>query len=42
VWRINAVTSTTTPDAGNMIKDVVSKGFKKFSLKPKKEKKKKK
>jgi Domain of unknown function (DUF4136) len=42
IWRINGVTSTTTPDAANMIKDVVSKGFKKFSLKPKKEKKKKK
>lgn len=42
IWRISGVTSTTTPDAGNMIKEVVAKGFKKFSLKPKKEKKKKK
>lgn len=42
IWRINGVTSTTTPDAANMIREVVSKGFKKFSLKPKKEKKKKK
>ncbi|MFZ5970747.1 MAG: DUF4136 domain-containing protein [Bacteroidota bacterium] len=42
IWRIQGVTTTTTPDAENMIREVVSKGFKKFSLKPKKEKKKKK
>ena len=42
IWRIQGVTSTTTPDAENMIREVVSKGFKKFSLKPKKDKKKKK
>ena len=41
IWRISGVTSTTTPDAANMIKEVVARGFKKFSLKPKKEKKKK-
>jgi hypothetical protein len=41
VWRINGVTSTSSPNAANMIDEVVAKGFKKFSLKPKKEKKKK-
>lgn len=41
VWRINGVTSTSSPNAANMIDEVVAKGFKKFSIKPKKEKKKK-
>jgi hypothetical protein len=39
VWRVNATTNTTT-DVRRMIDEVVSAGFKKFSLKPKKVKKK--
>lgn len=39
VWRVNGVTSTNHPEAQNMIGEVVSKGFKKFSIKPKKKKK---
>lgn len=39
VWRINGVTSTNSPNAKNMIEEVVAKGFKKFSIKPKKKKK---
>lgn len=41
VWRINASTNTTSNDGGRMIEQVVGEGFKKFSLKPKKAKKKK-
>jgi len=39
VWRINGVTSTGSPNANSMIEEVVAKGFKKFSIKPKKKKK---
>lgn len=41
VWRINGVTSVSSATAESMIEEVVARGFKKFSLKPKKEKKKK-
>ena len=40
IWRVNATTTTNTSDAQRMIDQVVSAGFKKFSLKPKKVKKK--
>lgn len=39
VWRINGVTSTQAPNANLIIDEVVAKGFKKFSIKPKKKKK---
>ncbi len=39
VWRVNGVTSTNHPNANTMIEEVVAKGFKKFSIKPKKKKK---
>jgi hypothetical protein len=39
VWRVNGITSTGHPNAQTMIKEVVAKGFKKFSIKPKKKKK---
>jgi Domain of unknown function (DUF4136) len=39
VWRVNGVTSTGHPNANTMIGEVVAKGFKKFSIKPKKKKK---
>jgi hypothetical protein len=39
VWRISGVTSTNSPNANSMIEEVVAKGFKKFSIKPKKKKK---
>jgi hypothetical protein len=39
VWRISGVTSTGSPNAVSMIDEVVAKGFKKFSTKPKKKKK---
>lgn len=39
VWRINGITSTSSPNASDMIQEVVAKGFKKFSIKPKKKKK---
>lgn len=38
VYRVNGVTSTSGPNASSSIKEVVSKGFKKFSTKPKKKK----
>jgi hypothetical protein len=38
VWRINGVTATNQ-NAVTMIDEVVAKGFKKFSIKPKKKKK---
>lgn len=41
VWRINASTNTSSSDQTRMIDQVVGEGFKKFSLKPKKSKKKK-
>lgn len=41
IWRINSTTSTTSTEAPRAIAQVVADGFKKFSLKPKKEKKKK-
>ncbi len=40
IWRVNATTTITTTNAQSMIDQVVSRGFKKFSLKPKKVKKK--
>jgi hypothetical protein len=39
IWRISGVTSTGSPNAVSMIDEVVAKGFKKFSIKPKKKKK---
>jgi hypothetical protein len=39
IWRVNGVTSTNSPNAQAMIEEVVAKGFKKFSIKPKKKKK---
>lgn len=39
IWRVNGVTSTGHPSAVTMIDEVVAKGFKKFSIKPKKKKK---
>ncbi len=39
VWRISGVTSTSGPNAATIIDEVVAKGFKKFSIKPKKKKK---
>jgi hypothetical protein len=39
IWRVNGVTSTNSPNAVTIIKEVVAKGFKKFSVKPKKKKK---
>ena len=41
IWRINATTSAASMDIGQLIDQVVSAGFKRFSLKPKKVKKKK-
>ncbi|MEJ0033115.1 MAG: hypothetical protein WDO15_23520 [Bacteroidota bacterium] len=38
IWRINGVTATNAT-AVSMIDEVVAKGFKKFSIKPKKKKK---
>lgn len=38
VWRINGVTSTNA-NAETIVDEVVAKGFKKFSIKPKKKKK---
>ncbi len=40
IWRVNATTTDSSNDAKQMIEQVVSAGFKKFSLKPKKVKKK--
>lgn len=39
IWRVSGVTSTGSPNAVTMIDEVVAKGFKKFSIKPKKKKK---
>ena len=41
IWRVNSTTSSTSTEAARVINQVVAEGFKKFSLKPKKEKKKK-
>jgi hypothetical protein len=40
IWRVNATTTATTADTKRLIDEVVSAGFKKFTLKPKKVKKK--
>jgi hypothetical protein len=40
VWRINSASTTSTGDMKNLVDQVVTGGFKKFSLKPKKVKKK--
>lgn len=40
VWRVNSASTTSTGDMKNLVDRVVSAGFKKFSLKPKKVKKK--
>ena len=40
VWRVNATTSNGTPSASAAIEQIVEKGFRKFSTKAKKEKKK--
>jgi len=39
VWRVNASTTTNAPDAQKMIDEVVAKGFRKFSIQPKRVKK---
>ena len=41
IWRVNATNTAAATDIDNIIAQVVSAGFKKFSLKPKKVKKKK-
>lgn len=41
IWRVNAITTASGTDIKNLIDQVVSAGFRKFSLKPKKVKKKK-
>ncbi|MBL7851780.1 MAG: DUF4136 domain-containing protein [Cyclobacteriaceae bacterium] len=41
IWRVNATTGSAAMDINVLIEQVVSAGFKKFSLKPKKVKKKK-
>ncbi len=41
IWRVNATTNAAAMDIEQLIDQVVSAGFKKFSLKPKKVKKKK-
>ncbi len=40
IWRVNATTNAAPSDVSKMINEVVAAGFKKFSLKPKKVKKK--
>jgi hypothetical protein len=40
IWRVNATTNSQASDVPKMIDEVVGAGFKKFSLKPKKVKKK--
>lgn len=39
VWRVSGVTSTSAPNAVTIIDEIVAKGFKKFSIKPKKKRK---
>jgi len=41
IWRINATTTNSATDISRMIDQIVAAGFRKFSLKPKKVKKKK-
>jgi hypothetical protein len=41
VWRVNATTSYGTPGTDRIIQNIVANGFKKFTTKPKKGKKKK-
>jgi hypothetical protein len=41
VWRVNATTSYGTPGTDRIIQSIISNGFKKFTTKPKKGKKKK-
>lgn len=40
IWRVNVITSNGTPGTASVIEEIVAKGFKKLSIKPKKEKKK--
>lgn len=40
IWRVNAQAVNMSPQAERYINEVVAKGFKKFSIKPKKSKKK--
>lgn len=39
IWRVNATTNNSVADTPRMIDEVVAAGFKKFSIKPKKQKK---
>lgn len=40
VWRVNGETAATTSDAARQIDEFVAKGFRKFSVQPKKQKRK--
>lgn len=40
IWRVNSTTTSSVSDTEGLIEQVVSAGFKKFSLKPKKKRKK--
>ena len=40
VWRVNAIMNSNNPDIDGVIRRIVSMGFKKFSIKPKREKRK--
>ena len=40
VWRVNAIMNVSNPDVEGIIEQIVIKGFKKFYVKPKKEKRK--
>jgi hypothetical protein len=40
IWRVNAQAVNMSPQAESYINEIVAKGFKKFSIKPKKSKKK--
>jgi hypothetical protein len=41
IWRVNGETSASTSDAARQIDEFVGKGFRKFSIQPKKQKRKK-
>jgi hypothetical protein len=41
IWRVNAIMNTDNPDIDGLINSIVSKGFKKFSIMPKKQNRKK-
>lgn len=41
IWRVNGETSASTNDAARQIDEFVAKGFRKFSVQPKKQKRKK-